>query len=74
METIIDVRAYTYPDVIVLWSDQRVQVIDVEKLIGMRPALEPLRDPAVFTTAHVSPNATAIEFIGGHRIDFTELA
>jgi hypothetical protein len=70
--SIIQVSA-AWPDLLVFWDDSRAQIINVERLIELRPSLEPLRQLAVFSSARPSAGGGAVEFDGGLRIDGLEL-
>lgn len=72
--SITDLHAFTWPEMLILWGNGTVELIDLERVIERRPGLATLREPKIFDSARPTLGHTGIEFTGGLRIDATDLA
>jgi|GEM_PF-3944574 len=72
--SITDLHAFSWPEMLILWGNGTVELIDLERVIEGRPGLSSLREPRIFDSARPTLGHTGIEFTGGLRIDATDLA
>ncbi|MFD2264219.1 hypothetical protein ACFSM5_15055 [Lacibacterium aquatile] len=72
--SIQDLHAFAWPEMLVLWGNGTVELIDLERVIEGRPGLASLREPQIMQSARPTLGHTGIEFTGGLRIDASDLA